>query len=440
MCVILVLYQMIIYKITNIINNKSYIGQTTGSFKTRYRAGKWWKYTDNILLINSHAKYGLSSFTVDILEENVPSIEELNRLEIFYAIKFNSYSPNGYNLRGCGDNKFCLPETIEKQRVHSLKTRYVRKIETWETIEIKDLVRFCQENGLSYSSMYSMIKGGREIVSTGGYCNINLTKREFESKRRVKFKNEPIWLSRNGGEIFYVENPKEFAKKHNLEKGSFYKLIAGQMLHYKGYRLPENIGKYAKNIKKFTLCKNFGTPQEFINLSNFCKEEGLSPMSMCKVLGGEMKIHRGWHLPNLTEEDLFMTGLYKKISVDLLDPDGKLVHIKNLAFFCHKNNYHYPSFFNLAKGVSRTCFGWTTSGNENLFNTYVSPNGVFYKSIGIKRICCAFDLNPACLNNIQNPKAQCNYHKGWTSFRNGNAPKVQVSLKEQGFLEKYVLV
>jgi len=43
------------------------------------------------------------------------------------------------------------------------------------------------------------------------------------------------------------------------------------------------------------------------------------------------------------------------------------------------------------------------------------------------------------MNNIGNPKAQANYHKGWTCFRNENPPKVPVTLKQQGFLEKYVL-
>lgn len=430
---------MVIYKITNKINGKSYIGQTTGTFNTRYKKGKWWHYTDNILLKNAYKKYGEEAFSVEILEEEVASIDELNRLEIFYAEKYNVYSPNGYNLRGCGNNKFVLKETIEKQRVHSLKTRFVRKIDTWEIVEIKDLVRFCQDNNLSYNSMYSMIKGNREVVTTGGYCSESISKEDFEKRRKVRFKNEPIRLVDKDGQILFIENPKEFAEKNNLEKGSFYKLIHGQMLHYKGYRLPENIGKVSKNIKTFTLCKDFGPPQHFININKFCKDNGLCSSSISMVLGGKVKIHKGWHLESLTEEDLFMNGLYKKISIELLDPDGKLVFIKNLAFFCHKNNFPYASFFNMVKGYSKTCCGWTKKENHCMFDTYVSPDGVFYKSIGAKRICLAFGLNEACMNNIGNPKAQANYHKGWTCFRNENPPKVPVTLKQQGFLEKYVL-
>lgn len=431
---------MIIYKITNIVRNKCYIGQTTGTFKTRYRGGgKWWKYNDNILLRNAYNKYGAEAFTVEILETNVSSIEELNRLESFYAEKFNAYSPNGYNLRGCGDNKFQLPETVEKVRVHSLKTRYARKIDTWEIVEIKDLVRFCEQNKLSYDSMYSALKGGRDVISTGGYCSVETSKEKLENRLQPIFKNEPVYLCDQNGNTIYVSNPKKFAEDNDLKKGSFYKLLRGEMMHYKGYRLPENLGKVAENIKKFELCFNFGPPQSFVHMRDFCKKNNLCEGSLFKVLKGEMKIHRGWHLESLTEEKLFMTGLHKKLSATLLDPDGKAVYIENIAFFCYKNNLPYMSFYYLIKRNNRSCLGWTTEENEHLFNTYVSPDGTFYKSISPNRIATRFSLNKSCLQNIQNPNAQANYHKGWTVIRFGCKPKVKVTLKQQGFLENYIL-
>ncbi len=97
---------MIIYRILNIKNNKSYIGQSVNSFNERYKGGKWWLYTHNEILKNSYLKNGLDNFIVEIIKENVESIEELNRLETYYANMYNTYKPNGYNIRGCGDNKF----------------------------------------------------------------------------------------------------------------------------------------------------------------------------------------------------------------------------------------------------------------------------------------------------------------------------------------------
>lgn len=96
---------MIIYRIFNLKNNKSYIGQTIHTFEKRYK-NSWWNRTHNEILKNSIEKQGLENFDFEILEKDISSLEELNRLEIFYAQRFNSYRPNGYNIRGCGDNKF----------------------------------------------------------------------------------------------------------------------------------------------------------------------------------------------------------------------------------------------------------------------------------------------------------------------------------------------
>lgn len=97
---------MIIYRIYNKKNGKSYIGQSINSFNKRYKGGDWSKYTHNVILKNSILKYGVDNFDLEILEENIISIDKLNELEIKYADKYNSYRPNGYNIRGCGDNKF----------------------------------------------------------------------------------------------------------------------------------------------------------------------------------------------------------------------------------------------------------------------------------------------------------------------------------------------
>jgi hypothetical protein len=80
------------------------------SFNNRYKGGKWWLYTHNDLLKKSYLKNGLDNFKVEILKENVESIEELNMLETYYANMYNTYTPNGYNIRGCGDNKFLNDE------------------------------------------------------------------------------------------------------------------------------------------------------------------------------------------------------------------------------------------------------------------------------------------------------------------------------------------
>lgn len=118
---------MIIYRIFNKVNNKCYIGQSINEFNDRYKGSKWWKYTHNIILKNSIKKHGIENFEFELLEENIETIDKLNKLEIYYAEKYNSYRPTGYNIRGCGDNKFVDDELKEQLSKHRLGKDYKPK-------------------------------------------------------------------------------------------------------------------------------------------------------------------------------------------------------------------------------------------------------------------------------------------------------------------------
>lgn len=62
---------MIIYRIFNKINGKSYIGQSIFKFNKRYKGSDWLKYTHNPILKNSVNKYGVDNFDFEIIEDNV---------------------------------------------------------------------------------------------------------------------------------------------------------------------------------------------------------------------------------------------------------------------------------------------------------------------------------------------------------------------------------
>lgn len=97
-----------IYKITNRINNKIYIGQTTRDIKTRYIAHKNspnFKHTRQFPLARAIKKYGWDNFTKEVID-TATSLEELNQKELFYINYFNSLVEGGwgYNLKGGGDS------------------------------------------------------------------------------------------------------------------------------------------------------------------------------------------------------------------------------------------------------------------------------------------------------------------------------------------------
>lgn len=88
-----------IYKVTNLINGKIYIGQTIHSIEERWNAHCFRSHLDShySLFHNAIKKYGKENFKLELVD-TADSFEELNEKEIFYIKKYNSLTPNGYNM------------------------------------------------------------------------------------------------------------------------------------------------------------------------------------------------------------------------------------------------------------------------------------------------------------------------------------------------------
>lgn len=96
-----------IYKVTNNINNKVYIGKTLHNIEKRFNEHKWEAKTNAKgrpfhLALN---KYGSENFSIEILEE--VEFNKLNEKEIYWISFYNSYigfpQSNGYNATLGGD-------------------------------------------------------------------------------------------------------------------------------------------------------------------------------------------------------------------------------------------------------------------------------------------------------------------------------------------------
>ena len=94
-----------IYKITNLINGKSYVGQSV-DIETRFKRHKQTAFNPNSKSYNyplyrAIRKYGIENFSFDVVQECFES--ELNENEIFYIEQYNSYY-KGYNQDKGGNN------------------------------------------------------------------------------------------------------------------------------------------------------------------------------------------------------------------------------------------------------------------------------------------------------------------------------------------------
>ena len=91
---------MIIYKATNLINGKIYIGQTVRPLQERIG-----EHSRKEITVFSKAvkKYGKDNFKFEVID-TAETIEELNEKEKRWISFYNCIVPNGYNQCDGGDN------------------------------------------------------------------------------------------------------------------------------------------------------------------------------------------------------------------------------------------------------------------------------------------------------------------------------------------------
>lgn len=106
-----------IYLITNMINKKQYVGQT----KRPDIQDRWRQHKHKMAgrhLVGAYNKYGVENFKYQII--CICFDEDCDKYEEEYIKKFNTMSPNGYNLKGGGHFSKLHPESLEKMK-ESLK-------------------------------------------------------------------------------------------------------------------------------------------------------------------------------------------------------------------------------------------------------------------------------------------------------------------------------
>ena len=85
---------MLIYKMTNNINGKIYVGQTTRSLEERMGEHK---RHSKVLVDKEISKYGFENFSVEVVD-HADTAEELDEKERKWIAFYDCKIPNGYNL------------------------------------------------------------------------------------------------------------------------------------------------------------------------------------------------------------------------------------------------------------------------------------------------------------------------------------------------------
>lgn len=121
-----------IYKITNNLSQKSYIGQSKacGNRLDQHYSGHSNQLIDDIIQIE-----GKENFSFQLLK-TVDNKEEMSYWEDYYIMKYNTYFPNGYNKRWNSNEK--ILNTIKIQLEQDLRKEISEK-QNYQNYDYEDI-------------------------------------------------------------------------------------------------------------------------------------------------------------------------------------------------------------------------------------------------------------------------------------------------------------
>jgi len=249
----------IIYKATNKINGKSYIGQTINKnfdiyIKRSHKKPSEYSKDINRVFHNAIRKYGWNNFEWEILEK-CDSKNELNEMEFHYIKQYNTFfRMNGYNMTFGGEGGGNYTHLFGKENSNWKHGKYSI---------VKKRCKRCKKEFTSFNIYeYCSTKCFNKDTKTGKNNPMNrpeikqkhrenikkaLNRPEIKQKQRENTKkalNKPD-IKRKFQKLYLVvlPNKKEvivkgltnYCKENGLHSGSMFKVCNGSKLSYKNY-------------------------------------------------------------------------------------------------------------------------------------------------------------------------------------------------------------
>lgn len=185
-----------IYKITNLINNKCYIGQSV-DIKTRWRHhknnyNKENNQSYNFSFYRAIRKYGLENFKFEVLEEC--DQKDLNERELHWISYYDSYH-NGYNETLGGDGKLQIDREEFKKYYYE---NYPSVKEAAEHFNISREVSGKIFKELGLQSLYYISKEKEKEICKYYLSDENFTLLDVSGKFNIDRETASKVLKRNG--------------------------------------------------------------------------------------------------------------------------------------------------------------------------------------------------------------------------------------------------
>jgi group I intron endonuclease len=257
---------MQIYKITNKVNGKIYIGKNATS-NVKYMGS-------GTILKDAIKKYGIDNFCKEILEDNIKSIEELNSKEIYWINLLESNNREiGYNRAPGGEgntgkwNGDSLTKEHKEKISDSLKGRNI----TWnkKLSESRRNSEKVQELYTNKEWKEKISKTLKDIPKSEEHCknisnSVKNSKKHKDATSSVEFKNKcSSWQKGKKRTEEYLQKWLETKKINTLKRQEADKCNVIDSLNINEWNLIKtaehlkcHINTLKSKIKKYNLSKN----------------------------------------------------------------------------------------------------------------------------------------------------------------------------------------
>jgi len=223
----------LIYKITNKINNKLYIGLTTMTLKGRWSCHKAEaKIGNKTPLYKAIRKYGEDNFIIEQIDI-ANNQQELEEKEIYWIMHFKSLSPNGYNLTEGGIVSTKQSNETKLKKSIAQKKRFKNKLEVEKTT--LGLKQFWKESDpVKLKERSNKIKAAWTSERRKQMAEMNKGHKRAYGNTYRRF---PInVINELTGEIQKFESCEMACKQLNLTASAVSRCLKGERPRHKGYK------------------------------------------------------------------------------------------------------------------------------------------------------------------------------------------------------------
>jgi group I intron endonuclease len=255
---------MYIYKITNTINNKCYIGQSIQTNNIRLNNHRY------LLRVNRHSNpylqsawnfYGEGAFVFEKIKF-AQSTDELDLLEKQLIQEHSSDNRQfGYNIFSGGHHQHGVPDEVRRKignanrgntHTDEQKQKWAKEKRIYDystpilspegtSYVVNNVKEFSRENKLEIAAVRRVLQG--KYYCTNGWRLITTPKELCDSSytnfyRQSKLKGKQL-ISPNGV-VYIIDKPLTvFCEEHNIRPSKIRQVLAGKQSHHRGWKRKE---------------------------------------------------------------------------------------------------------------------------------------------------------------------------------------------------------